>query len=159
VVLTLIMPPKKRTRPAPPVVSSSSEEDSSEYETAGDTEDADEDGNGDDTPSFSPAGRSGTADSAPSTPSRAARNPTGITSVAGLRRSMLRRKQKTTRPLRPEAYLRHAVWCMHCFRTFLDHWDGSEPPVIPCLDDGLASKKCRQCASRNKNCEPVSDVY
>jgi hypothetical protein len=92
VVLTLIMPPKKRTRPAPPIVSSSSEEDSSEYKTAGDTKDADKDGNGDNTPSFSPVGRLGTADSAPSTASRAARNPTGITSMAGLRRSILRRK-------------------------------------------------------------------
>ncbi|KAJ6097448.1 hypothetical protein N7499_001822 [Penicillium canescens] len=49
------------------------------------------------------------------------------------------------------------AWCMHCFRTFLDNWDTSGPPVIPCWDDGLSSKRCRQCASRNKNCEPVNE--
>lgn len=110
-------------------------------------------------PVFSPEGRSDIARSTPETPTRGAAS-RGISSLAGLRRTLLGSGKKTakTRPLRPEAYLRHAAWCMHCFRTFLDNWDTSEPPVIPCWDDGLASKKCRQCASRNKNCEPVSFI-
>lgn len=145
------MPLKRGLRPrvpdSPSEHSSSAEEDEeSEVEESG--------------PSFSPEGRSDNTRSTPETPTCGATS-RGISSLAGLRRAMMGsgRKKPKTRPLRPEAYLRHAAWCMHCFRTFLENWDTSEPPVIPCWDDGLASKKCRQCAKRNKNCEPVSDIY
>jgi hypothetical protein len=108
-------------------------------------------------PEFSPAARSvitGSETPTPSAPSTP--TPSGPTSLAGLRRALTGGVRKKNRPLRPVAYLRHVAWCMHCFRTFLENWDTSGPPVIPCWDDGLSSKRCRQCASRNKNCEPVS---
>ena len=108
-------------------------------------------------PLFSPSGRSTIDDSGTPTPSTP--TPGGISSISGLRRALMGAGKKKNRPLRPVAYLRHVAWCMHCFRTFLENWDTSEPPVIPCWDDGLSSKRCRQCASRNKNCEPVSDFY
>ena len=108
-------------------------------------------------PVFSPSGRlaiDGSETPTPSTPTAGR-----TSSISGLRRAFKDATKKKDRPLRPVAYLRHVAWCMHCFRTFLENWDTSEPPVIPCWDDGLSSKRCRQCASRNKNCESVSDCY
>ena len=134
--------------PAPPVYSLSSSEAENVESSSDDDQDAISG------PVFSPSERSDVGGAESPTPS----GPTAgqVASISGLRRTP---KKKKDRPLRPVAYLRHVAWCMHCFRTFLENWNTSEPPVIPCWDDGLSSKRCRQCASRNKNCEPVSDFY
>jgi hypothetical protein len=145
-LLAVVMPPRtpskrKATHP-PPEDSSSEEPEVSESES----EETDND------PAIgTPSGSH--ASTVIDTPTR---NATAARSTAALRN--LRRAQRVPRPLRPEPYLRHSGWCMHCFRTFVDNWDPSGPPVIPCLDDGMSSKKCKQCASRGKNCEPVSYV-
>jgi hypothetical protein len=79
---------------------------------------------------FSPLGRSTIDDSGSPTPSSPALG--GISSMSSLRRAFIGVGKKKNRPLRPIIYLRYVVWCIHCFRTFLENWDASEPLVIPC---------------------------
>jgi len=79
---------------------------------------------------FSPLGRSTIDDSRSPTPSGPALG--GVSSMSGLRRAFMGVGKKKNRPLRPIVYLRYVVWCMHCFRTFLENWDTSDLPVIPC---------------------------
>ena len=160
------MPPRGRVQgrgrgkalpaPAPPARSPTPSDMESVISISDDDQDeTDDDQDETSAPLSSPSERSVIAGSETPTPSTP--TPGGITSISGLRRALTGGVRKKNRPLRPVAYLRHVAWCMHCFRTFLENWDTSGPPVIPCWDDGLSSKRCRQCASRNKNCEPVSD--